>query len=507
MVRSGRYLLSGYDRRIAVVASAGRVSAPAFTLPALLRTIQHGDALCSRSAATLPPRLLGALALLQQPSELDSEGLGKAVTAAAREGIDDPSWWSSIAARAKALAPEMGLQDATIILNAMARMRRIDKDFIQAIMPRVTAHMIYLTSSQFAMLASAIAKAEVHHAGFVQALTRELKARLMEFQSPMEITMVINAVSKLRVSDEEIYRRLVIQIHSRTAYEELPVRDVSVIVSALSRVQCADVSLVGRFADYSMDRLADATPQEIARLMDACMRVSWEASDFFNACVKNVQMQSATLEPKGLSAAAFAFGQCFEAAEVSHLPYLRKIFQHIRTATVAALPLFLPRELVSLLRTYSRWQISFPHEPLRRVAERVVATHAQYDMETGVSAVYALSVLWERSTRRSATDGSSDLGAQAMDEAAKLLLRSVWEAVDSLGSDVALLLRAVEASSVLRPHDRAPIVAVSTFLIRHPQIEIDGPSCITLHDRLLQLGCSPDEDVMQVLTQRIGSTA
>ena len=39
-----------------------------------------------RTPGSLPNRLLGALALLRDPNELDSEGLGKAATAAARQG-------------------------------------------------------------------------------------------------------------------------------------------------------------------------------------------------------------------------------------------------------------------------------------------------------------------------------------------------------------------------------------------------------------------------------------
>ncbi|CAE8715257.1 unnamed protein product, partial [Polarella glacialis] len=56
-----------------------------------------------RQQGHLPNRLLGALALLRDPRELDGEGLGKAATAAAREGLDDPLWWDAFTARTKEL--------------------------------------------------------------------------------------------------------------------------------------------------------------------------------------------------------------------------------------------------------------------------------------------------------------------------------------------------------------------------------------------------------------------
>ena len=54
----------------------------------------------------------------QSPSELDGEGLGKAATAAAREGIQDDAWWTAFAARAKVLAPTLALHDAALVLNS-----------------------------------------------------------------------------------------------------------------------------------------------------------------------------------------------------------------------------------------------------------------------------------------------------------------------------------------------------------------------------------------------------
>merc|ERR1740139_1084259 len=104
------------------------------------------------------------------------------------------------------------------------------------------------------------------------------------------------------------------------------------------------------------------------------MSVSCAVHDFFSACVLQNKTQCLTMDPSGLSSAAYAFGQCFEVAEVAHMKYMRRIFRNIRLASVASLPLFLPREISSLLRTYARWQVTFECEHLRRVADRMRAT-------------------------------------------------------------------------------------------------------------------------------------
>ncbi|CAE7364322.1 hypothetical protein AK812_SmicGene21098 [Symbiodinium microadriaticum] len=129
-----------------------------------------------RNTGALPNRLLGALALLRDPAELDGEGLGRAATAAAREGLDDEAWWAALTKRTKELSDSLAMHDVSLILNGMARSRRLDKQLVQALLPRICANLVYLTSAHLAMLASSVAKAEIHNAQFTNLLTRELKA-------------------------------------------------------------------------------------------------------------------------------------------------------------------------------------------------------------------------------------------------------------------------------------------------------------------------------------------
>jgi len=443
-------------------------------------------------------KLLRALALLRSPHELDGEGLGRAATSAARDGLDDDDWWNAVVKRTKELAPRLALHDVTLILNGMARMRRLDRDLLQVLLPRICSHLVYLSSSHLAMLSSAMAKADVHDQKFVELLTRELKARLMEFHSSMEITMIVNAVSKLRVTDDDLYRRFVTCIQSRMSVEAFHVRDLSVIVGALARVHCTDAATVGRFADCAVQTLPQATPLELARLMHACMSVACSTDGFFKACVLRSRELASEMDPSGLSSAAFSFGQCLEVAEMAHLPYLRKIFRHIRLASVTSLPLFSPREIVSLLRTYSRWQITFDIEHLRRVAARMKATSSQFDVESAVSGLSALALLMQRNSVRSAPQPATSAAWEAVGDASHPLFQVVWKAASAGSLDLASLVRVLDASTVLRPADPAPFRAVQACVLRRRH-ELDTPLSMTLCELLSMLGCKSDDDIMLAL--------
>jgi len=448
-------------------------------------------------------RLLGALALLRSPSELDSEGLGRAATAAAREGVGDAAWWSAIASRAKKLAPELTLHDASLVLNGMARARRLDSSLVKELLPRITENLIYVTSAHLAMFASAIAKAEVRDARFADSLTRELKARLLEFHSSMELTMIMNAVSRLRVTDDDLYRRFVMHIQNRMGYEAFHVRDLSVIVASLGRVTCADTATLSRFADCALQTLPEATPLELARLMNACMASSCSADDFFAACVLQARELTMKMNPSSLSAAAFAFGQCIEVADVPHLRHLRKIFRSIRLASVASLPLFLPREIVSLLRTYARWQITFECEHLRKVADRMRATQAQFDIESSVKALYSLSLLMQRNSVRMAAGPTTEGIWHTVSGTAYTLLGPVWLEAQKGKLELSTVQRALEAALALRALDSVAMGdALVASMVRRRQ-ELDGPTCAALLELLSDVGMPQDEDLMQLLADGV----
>eukprot|EP00439_Symbiodinium_sp_Y106_P055579 s4459_g7.t1 len=210
--------------------------------------------------------------------------------------------------------------------------------------------------------------------------------------------------------------------------EAVHVRDISVIVGALARVNCVDANTMSRFADGCVQTLPQATPLELARLMHACMSVSCHAPDLFTACVLQSREQAASLDPSGLSAAAYAFGQCFEVADVSHVRYLQKIFRHLRLAAVSGLPLFLPREIVSLLKTYARWQITFECGDLRKVAERMIATSSQFDLDSAVSGLHNLALLMQRNAMRSERTAALGAAREVLAEAARNLLLPAREA-------------------------------------------------------------------------------
>lgn len=451
------------------------------------------DALHKRLFSTLPPRLLGALALLRKPAELDGDGLGRAISAAAREGVKDAEWWEGISARAAELAPALALHEAIIALNGMARARQLYPPFLEAVVPRISAQLVYLTTAHLAMFASVLAKANYHDQLVIQALVAELKERVSEFHG-MESTMVMNALSKLEVHDMELYSMFLEHIQATMGQENYHVRDLSVIAEALARVGYAEDKSMVRLMDCALESLFQAKMPELARLMHACICVGNSEHRLFAGIVEQTRNQIFTVDPPGLSAAAYSFGQCFEVATEAHARHLWSIFREIRTAFVVSLPLFLPREISSLIRTYARWQLTFDCDQLRQVAERLRDTSAAFASDICVATAYAVGQLAQRNLM-----SCSSQHWNVVTEAASAILAPVWIAGMKGRLNLSTLLRALEASVSLRVADPRIKAATAAVVVRS-RSSLDASTRASLIEVLHLLGVSSNDDLVILLS-------
>ncbi|CAD7946171.1 unnamed protein product [Amoebophrya sp. A25] len=67
-----------------------------------------------------------------------------------------------------------------------------------------------------------------------EILVRELRQRLGDFEQSTEITMLVNALVKLRIADASLWERLCCHVHSRLTIDAYHVRDLSVLAKAFA---------------------------------------------------------------------------------------------------------------------------------------------------------------------------------------------------------------------------------------------------------------------------------
>ncbi|KAF4667775.1 hypothetical protein FOL46_002346 [Perkinsus olseni] len=472
---------------------------------------------------------------LPPPSTLDAEGLGHAANTAARDRVKGTSpYWQQLKDRALAIAPAMEPRDCALLLNAFSRVRLCDQQLFDTLAPVVEAKLLYFTSVHLAMVFSAYAKTGVKiQESFLSALSREVGARVHEFHSPVEICMLLNAMTKLGLVDLDLFTRWSKHVQARMSQEPFHVRDLSVIASALARVikhhtvaegdkqrkeEDSTASLnegldpltdtMDLIAGRALATLGEATPMELARLVLAF------TSDSGGVISPPKQLLESSLEcardklmfmaPAELVNVAFAFGQVRESlTSVSDIALLdASIFERLRFSAVSSAPLFLASEVAGLLQVFARWRIPFGHSDLAVMVSRLIATADKCDAEVACNAAYCASMIVLNTAK------SREIAPSALMESLRRLLHSYSPLIVSSAATLELstIAKFVEAMSNTAHSDRAVMDALARSLMASPARVVElGRSKRTCHmliESFIAHGFDPEEDLMLTLREQ-----
>ncbi|KAF4658311.1 hypothetical protein FOL47_008022 [Perkinsus chesapeaki] len=447
------------------------------------------------------------------PSTLDAEALGHAANTAARDKVKSTSpYWTQLRDRALAIAPAMEPRDCALLLNAFSRVRLSDQQLFDTVAPVIEAKLVYFTSVHLAMVFSAYAKTGVKiQESFLNALSHEIAARVHEFHSPVEICMLLNAMTKLGVVNLDMFTRWSKHVQSRMSQEPFHVRDLSVIASALARVikyhtvmegggggnetipteessLSPLISTMDLIAGRALATLGEATPMELARLVLAFTGDSGGAvkppRQLLEASLECARDKLMFMAPAELVNVAFAFGQVREsltaASDIALLD--SSIFERLRFSAVSSAPLFLASEVAGLLQVYSRWRIPFGHSDLAVMVSRLITTAEKCEADVASP-------------------------KSVMESLGKLLNVYSELIVESMSTlDIASIAKFVEAMANTAHVDRKVMEALARTLMSSPAKVVElGRSKRTCHlliESFLAHGFDPEDDLMLMLKEQ-----
>jgi hypothetical protein len=312
---------------------------------------------------------------LRHPAEMDAEELGNACNLAARESVDSDKFWSLVSTRAKEISTSMEPRDFALILNGLSRMRRLtDPELIEKLAEPMARKLPYFTSVQISMALSGLAKSGLQiPPDLTNALVREVKGRLNEFKTPTEFSMLINAINKLQLNELNLIQRISKIVQSRLTETPFHIRDLSVIAHAFSQLGHRDTALFEGIAEKSRLTISEATPGEISKLIGAFARVNIAPTSLLELSLHVATDKLMFMTPTELVSTAFSLGQILEHIPIDQSEALGRVFEKLRFAALSSLPLFQPRDLASLLLSFSRWKAPFPGTDLNRVLNRLVS--------------------------------------------------------------------------------------------------------------------------------------
>jgi hypothetical protein len=318
---------------------------------------------------------------------MDSSELGMACVAAAREQVDSPQLWQMLVERAAEI--DLDPRDTSLLLNGLSRTRKLGEfpKLFPSLWPRMEHQLDYYSSIQLAMVLSSVAKSASAGTpippGMVPSLVSQIKRRVHEFSTPLEISMVLNAISKLGVNDVTLFQRLSSFIQSRMALSAgFHARELSVIASAFAGAGFRDTVLFEKILERCTPTLPEATPGEFARLLAAFARVGLPLSELIDAADTICSDRFKYMSPIELRNTIFAFGSVCEVVDPNEI---RVIIDKLKSAFLSSFPLFQPKDITSVLVSFSRWRIAFSEGESRLLLERLMKLRIDSENAIGIS--------------------------------------------------------------------------------------------------------------------------
>ncbi len=436
---------------------------------------EHKPLASTRSGST-------SLGSMRNPAQMTSSELGLACVAAAREHVDSAQFWSLLVDRAQQL--DLDPRDTALLLNGLSRTRKLVEfpKLLEELWPRM--QLDYFSSVQLAMTLSAVAKSSsqlVVPGGMVAGLVHQVKTRVHEFATPLEFSMVLNAISKLGINDTGLFQRLSSFVQSRMALSEsFHARELSVIASAFAGAKFRDTVLFDKILQRCQPTLPEATPVEFARLLAAFAKVGFPLDELITAANQFCADRFKYMSPVELRNTIFAFGTVCECVDPT-TPGLSDILAQLRAAFLVCFPLFQPRDVAAVLVSLGRWRIRFSDSEMTQLVEKL--KKMRIDSQSAIAIAGSL----QATTHNTVT--------------APNWTNLIWEglSVDRGELDPGQCVRAIVACLESESSYDKPVEALITDWVVRRISQIDRPSRLLLADVLVVKLLSAESDLVLLL--------
>ena len=406
---------------------------------------------------------------------VDSKSLGRLCQMASRNSIVDNDFWKRIMKRAEELGRQLSGSELSLLIGVSSKARCIKQSNLEAFFPIVKNDAARLTALQLGNVFSAYAKNGLTSTLHGEVFFRELRARLHEFNSAVELSLASNCLAKFECKDDQLLKRFDGHLSSRLNFEAIHVRDASVIAHGLSSIPGFRPVSLDKLGKHALKTLDQATPLEISRLLQAYMLDNEMSTALIDAAADQINR----LKPSEIPPALFAFGQVFEKSQNQQV---RQVISIIIGKVGDSLKLFAFSDLSLILQTCSRWKLEIArvHAIVQRLCETV---HGQDAVSCAVVLVAAVSV--------------AGRDARNLGEVCKPVIQAAM-----LNLEISTLARAVDALNQLGLFDLSFQSALTCAILqRYTEVKSSRYFQVTVHACFASQGVSDDDDVMLLLAE------
>lgn len=126
----------------------------------------------------------------------------------ANRNLQDENEWTALIQDALQNISSLTPSDIALTLSSLKRTGRVHGPLYTSLAKRICHMISFFSSAHLAMIISAYAKAGLMEDNLYRKLKDEIRNRLYEFSTPVELCMVLNALARCKETEQELLGKL-----------------------------------------------------------------------------------------------------------------------------------------------------------------------------------------------------------------------------------------------------------------------------------------------------------
>ncbi|CRG94174.1 conserved Plasmodium protein, unknown function [Plasmodium gallinaceum] len=188
-----------------------------------------------------------------------------------KENIKNDLIWKKIEKRSYELIDKFEVNDIASFLFCLSKVR-YETNLFESFIPIIKIKCEYFNTSNLAMLISAYSKRKKED--LIILLKEELKKKVHTLHNMVEISMILNALVKCKINDEDLFSKMSNIIIDNVVYNNVHVRDICVITYCYAYILYKNMNIFKILSQKIIILMDDVNLVDLCRVLYSYMRIN-----------------------------------------------------------------------------------------------------------------------------------------------------------------------------------------------------------------------------------------
>ncbi|UKK00658.2 hypothetical protein MACK_000732 [Theileria orientalis] len=287
----------------------------------------------------------------------------------------NPVKWEVILSKSKEVYKDLKPIDIALLLNSLSRARLYDSELFNSLIPQIIKNVSFFTSVHIAMVLSAYSKGKLLSPELYGVLKSEVKGRMYEFTTSVEMCMIINAISKYGDSDkgflDNVCKHLVKMYHNfRFTSQEL-----SVLINSFVALGYYNEQLFNLMSKNVVDQLNMCNIYELIRILNGYIIFENDSNRIQTYCKNEVINKIKYSGQNELTTTLYSLGSINYTLVQTNIELNRKIIDEIMEAVkrrcLNIIDGFTMSSISHFLISMSKWSFKLEYKELLKAVKQL----------------------------------------------------------------------------------------------------------------------------------------